>query len=146
MNRIFYTLTAITLVIIMLFSSCSKKETQQNEIPVVAVNFSLDPNSTEYLELNHVSGSVALTGGYRGIIVYRETMTDFVAYERACPYDWNVSTKAQIKVDPSGITLTCPVCNSRFNILDGSSYSGPSPYPLKRYQTTYDGTLLYIYN
>jgi nitrite reductase/ring-hydroxylating ferredoxin subunit len=130
---------------ILLLFACSKNESNPNEIPVVPVNFSIDPNSTVYMELNHIGGWLPLTGGYRGIIVYRSSLTEFKAYERACPYDWQQAS-AQVRVDTSQITISCPVCKSAFVILDGSPYHGPSPYPLKQYQTAYDGSLLYIYN
>ncbi len=130
----------------MIFSlgSC-KKENPPNEIPVVQVSISLNPNSTEYVELNVVNGWVTITGGYRGIIVFRKSFTEFMAYERACPYDWDKTT-TRLEVDSSGITTYCPSCSSKFILLDGSVYSGPSNYPMKQYQTTYDGSLLYIYN
>lgn len=137
------------LLFLFLFSAfiygCSKKEQSTNDIPVVPVNFSINPNSTEYLDLNVVNGWVTLTGGYRGIIVFRKSVSDFTAFERACPYDWQ-NSNARINVDKSGITAICPVCNSKFVLLDGSPYQGPSPYPLKQYQTSYDGVLLYIFN
>ena len=132
------------ILVISFISGCSKEE-NKNEIPVVAVNFVVNPNSTEYLELNAVNGWVAVTGGYRGIILFRKSLTEFMAYERACPYDWEM-TDARIDVESSGITTICPHCKSKFILLDGSPYSGPSPYPLKQYQTSYDGTLLYVYN
>ena len=128
----------------ILFSGCSKQQ-NKNEIPVVSVNFVINPNSTEYLDLNVVNGWVTVTGGYRGIIIFRKSLTEFMAFERACPYDWQQSD-ARVNVESSGITATCPHCKSKFILLDGSPYAGPSPYPLKQYQTNYDGSLLYIYN
>ena len=122
-----------------------KKEKQQNEVPTVAVSIALDPNSTEYLRLNSVNGWEYLTGGYRGIIVFRASTNGFMAYDRACPYDWN-QTSSRMVVDSSGITTVCPSCNSKFILIDGSPYSGPSPYPMKQYQTSFNGTTLYIYN
>ena len=123
---------------------CSKQEIK-NEIPVVPVNFVIYPNSTEYLELNGPGGSVPVTGGYRGIIIYRISMTDFVAFERACPNDWQQST-ARIEVETSGTTAVCPSCKSKFILLDGSVFQGVSHYPLKQYQTQYDGNQLHVYN
>jgi nitrite reductase/ring-hydroxylating ferredoxin subunit len=122
-----------------------KKEKQQNEIPTVAVSIALDPNSTEYLRLNSVNGWEYLTGGYRGIIVFRASTNGFMAYDRACPYDWD-KTSTRMVVDSSGITTICPSCKSKFILTDGSPYSGPSPYPMKQYQTSFNGTTLYIYN
>jgi len=137
----------LLLIGLLLFSflpQC-KKEKQQNEIPTVAVSIALDPNSTEYIRLNTVNGWEYITGGYRGIIVYRASTNGFMAYERACPYDWN-QTSSRISVDSSGITTVCPSCKSKFILTDGSPYSGPSPYPMKQYQTSYNGTTLFIYN
>jgi nitrite reductase/ring-hydroxylating ferredoxin subunit len=124
--------------------SCGEEE-ELPDIPYVYVNFSINPNSTEYLELNQPGGWIYLTGGYRGILIYRLSMTDFMAFERACPYDPNVSG-ARIEVDTSGITTFCPVCHSKYILIDGSPFEGPSHYPLKAYRTTYDGNFLYVYN
>ena len=135
----------VLLFVFVFFLPQCKKESQQNEIPVIAVSIALDPNSTEYLRLNSVNGWEYLTGGYKGIIVFRSSTNGFMAYERACPYDWGQST-ARINVDTSGITTVCPSCKSKFILLNGSPIGGPSPYPMKQYQTTYDGVTLYIYN
>lgn len=139
----FRVILLFTLVLLML-GSC-KKETPQPIIPEVLVNFSINPNSTEFLELNSPGGWVYLTGGYQGILVYRLTMTDFLAYERTCPYDPE-APGARVEMEASEITCVCPVCQSKYIILDGSPFEGPSPYLLKQYQTRYDGNILYIFN
>ena len=97
---------------VFLLPQC-KKESQQNEIPVVAVSIAITPNSTEYIQLNTVNGWVYITGGYDGIIVFRSSTDGFMAYERACPYDWEQTT-ARLVVDNSGITTECPSCKSKF--------------------------------
>jgi nitrite reductase/ring-hydroxylating ferredoxin subunit len=131
-------------LILILFNGCSKQE-NKNEIPVVAVYFVINPNSTEYRELNVVDGSVTVTGGYNGIIVFKKSLTEFMAFERACPNDWE-NTDAKVNVEASGITAICPICKSQFILTDGSPISGPSHYPLKQYQTSYDGNFLYVTN
>lgn len=135
------------LLALVLWSGCKKDEQQEpdNQIPVVPVSISLNPNSTEYIRLNVVSGWENIYGGYRGIIVYRQSINEFVAFERCCPYDWNLTT-TKIVVDTSGLTISCPNCKSQYLILDGSPYQGPSHYPLKQYQTSYSGEVLYIFN
>ena len=135
---------AILWMFFLASSGCSKEE-KKNEIPVVAVNFMINPNSTEYLELNGVGGTVTVTGGYRGIIIYRKSISEFMAFERACPYDWDVTT-ARVELEASGMTAICPSCKSRYILLDGTPYEGPTHYALKQYQTQYDGNLLYIFN
>lgn len=134
----------LLLLLAVLLPQC-KKEKQQNEIPTVAVNIAINPNSTEYLRLNSVNGWEYLTGGYRGILVFRASENGFMAYERACPYDWDL-TSTRIVVDSSGITTVCPSCKSKFILTDGTPISGPSPYPMKQYQTSYNGVTLLILN
>ena len=140
----YFKVTFLFSCLVIIFSSC-KKEEQRPEIPYVYVNFSIDPNSIEYSNLSAPGGFEYLTGGYKGILVYRLSISDFIAYERACPYDPLVQG-ARIQVDTSIITCSCPVCDSHFIITDGSPFSGPSPWPLKIYTTHFDGTLLYISN
>jgi nitrite reductase/ring-hydroxylating ferredoxin subunit len=134
------------LVAAVLISACKKdQEEQQPEIPYVYVNFAVMPNSTQYIELNSPGGYVTVTGGYRGIIIYRKTESEFMAYERACPYD-PTSDSARIQVDVSSITCTCPRCKSKYILLDGTPYEGVSRWPMKQYRTNYDGTYLYVTN
>ncbi|MEI6681312.1 MAG: hypothetical protein WCO44_01715 [Bacteroidota bacterium] len=128
----------------VMFISC-KKETTTPQIPYVSFNISLNPNGTQYLALNVVNGWETVTGGYNGILIFRKSINEFAAYERACPYDPLVSG-AQIRVDKSGITCYCPVCGSKYIMSDGTPYSGPSRYTLREYTTLYDGLMLYISN
>lgn len=132
------------LFIIFLLSGC-KKEEQAPEIPYVYVNFTLDPNSTQYLNLNVVNGTETVYGGYKGILIYRKSLTEFMAFERACPND-PTENNAQVKVEKSGITCACPVCGSKFILTDGTPYEGPSHYALKQYTAVYDGALLHVFN
>jgi len=132
-------------LILILFAAGCGKEDNHPEIPDVPVSFAIHPTSTEYNEISYIGGWIYLTGGYNGILVYRPEMTVFVAYDRACPYDFQ-ENNARIVVEDSGITCVCPVCGSKYIITDGTPFEGPSRYVLKQYQTTYDGSLLYIYN
>jgi len=132
------------LIFLTLFSSC-KKEVQQPDIPYVYVNFSLNPNSTQYIHLNSVNGWETVYGGYNGILIFRKSINEFMAYERACPNDPLVQG-AQIRVDTSSITCYCPVCGSKYILTDGSPYDGPSHWSLKPYTAFYDGSILYISN
>ncbi|MFZ4521646.1 MAG: hypothetical protein ACOYNC_08070 [Bacteroidales bacterium] len=129
---------------IMLVISC-KKEEQAPEIPYIYVNFNLNPNGTQYINLNVVNGWETVSGGYNGILIFRKSVNEFSAFERACPNDPS-KAGAQIRVDLSGITCYCPVCGSKFIMVDGTPYEGPSHFPLKQYTTYYDGAMLYISN
>lgn len=133
------------LLLTALFSCKKTTEEQQPEIPFVMVNFVIMPNSTQYIELNQPGGVVTVTGGYRGIIIYRKTENEFMAYERACAYD-PTADSARVQIESSGITCVCPKCKSKYILLDGSPFEGVSRWPLKQYRTNYDGTYLYITN
>ena len=135
---------ALLLCMIMLPQSSCQKEAYPN-IPNVYVNMYLDISSTLYVELATVGGYVYLTGGYRGLIVYRSSNEQFVAFERCCPYDADLSS-AVVKVDPSGLTMTDSTCMSTYLILDGSVVSGPATMPLKQYNTSFNGDDLHIFN
>ena len=136
---------ALLFTLLLPVGSSCKKEHEQPQIPYVYVNFSINPNSTEHQGLNVVNGWETVTGGYRGIVLFRKSQDEFMAYERTCPNDPG-EDGARISVEASGITAQCPVCGSKYILLDGSTYEGPSHYPLKQYQTNYDGSLLYVYN
>ena len=138
-------LWCIPVLLLVLMNTSCENETSRPEIPDVLVSFVIDPNSTTYLELNHPGGWAYLTGGYNGILVYRSTSTEFMAYDRACPWDFQ-DQNARLNVEASGITCVCPVCGSKYVMTDGTPFEGPSRIMLKPYQTTYDGILLYVYN
>jgi len=128
---------------LLLFSFCKKEE--HPTIPNVYVDFYVDVSSTIYIELNTIGGWVYLTGGYKGILVYRNSVEDFVAFERTCPYDPD-DDDAIIEVESSGLTVIDSCCMSRYLIIDGSVVNGPSTIPLKQYRTTFDGNMLHVFN
>jgi nitrite reductase/ring-hydroxylating ferredoxin subunit len=141
-NKLKYLLFSIC-VIICLFLACKKQN--KNPIPESYVSFYLNISSTLYLNLTSVGGWENITGGYKGIVVYRKSSDEFVAFERACPHDWEIDS-AYVSVDPSGLILKCKSCSSEFLILDGSIVQGPSSLPLKQYKTDFDGQTLHVYN
>jgi nitrite reductase/ring-hydroxylating ferredoxin subunit len=136
----------ILLIIFVLFSSsyfaCSKDNSET--IPYVYVNFYIQPNSTLYQKLNSIGGWEYLTGGYNGIIVYRQSQDVFTAFDRACPYDYK--NGCRITVESSYTTAIDSCCASRFLIYDGSPFQGPATVSLKQYKAYYDGNYLHISN
>ena len=124
-------------------SSCKKDDNQW--IPNVYVNFQINPNSTEFLDLNLIGGYAYVTGGVKGIIIYRLDMETFMAYDRACPFDYDVAGSTML-VDTSGLILVDTLCGSSFIITDGSVIKGPAQRGLKQYRTHYNGDYLHIYN
>ena len=109
------------------------------------MNFYINVVSTQYQGLSAVGGSVYVTGGVRGIIIYRRSSDEFLAYDRDCPYQPS-NTCALIHVDKSAVTATDSCCGSQFLLLDGSIVKGPATIMLKQYQTSFDGTTLHVFS
>jgi hypothetical protein len=137
------------------FSGCGKNELPP-DLPEFRINVTIEPNSTLYQPLNVVGGWMYL--GYsegidppsRGVIVYRWTTDQFIAFERTPPYEWNkccdqgICTHLIVDNYYPFVFDTCT--QSKFLLIDGSVVEGPSTYPLIKYQAQFDGNLLYIYN
>lgn len=140
-----------SILLIIFFASCQKEA--YTPLPYVDVNIQLLPNSTQYIDINTIGGFVYITANYpsRGIIVYRLTDSEFLAFERTCPHDPDACCTgnqcSRLVVDQSRLTISdASCCKSVYLILDGSNVSGPSQYRLKQYHTSYDGTVLHIYD
>ena len=133
-------------VFVSIIYSCKKdKKNQNNPVPNVAVSIDIYPNDPQFASTIGVPGGwVYVTGGNKGIIIYRKSNTDFVAIERTCTYDPN--TNSLVKVQSDNTTIKDTVCGSKFHIFDGGVLGGPASQGLKVYGTTYDGTTLHIYN
>lgn len=152
--------TAVLLVLTgLFFNSCGKKENINPNIPNVNIHLSIDPNSTLFLELNSVGGwiyldevpGVDIRYPSRGIIVYREDMTLFKAYERqppntpfqCCDAKQNC-TKLIVGNNYPFAKDTCT--GTMYSMFDGTIFTGVGQYSLIQYNAYYDGALLHISN
>jgi nitrite reductase/ring-hydroxylating ferredoxin subunit len=144
--RFFFFLTATVLVLV----SCNRKE--NDVIPDTYVNFTLDLNDPEFVNLNTLFGSAFIdqytnnwgikSAGFNenGIIIFAGP-DEFYAYDRTCPHDYavnNLSVKVNI-VDM--IYAECPKCKTRYALTNFGTPTSDSigRYPLKNYKTSYDG-------
>lgn len=144
----------IIIVCCALLNSCNKES--NGRLPLPPVNISIDPNSTIYQEINIAGGWMYLdeTNNVlppsRGIIVYRLSEDQFVAFERTPPFKPDSCCNAAktictaLIVDYPYVLDTCT--NSKYLILDGSQVSGPSNISLGMYVTEFYMGLLYIHN
>ncbi len=108
-------------------------------------NVNYDP---EYRSLTAVFGAMNFTGGVGGVLVLRvqasEGIDDFVAFDRACPYEASPDCKVKWdKNDP--FYANCLCCKSKFNLINNSVESGPSEYPLYMYTCDYVGGNIHVY-
>ena len=133
----------VSLVIILSVISC-KKDTD-NGIPITAVDIYLYTNNPSFVNLYAIGGWAYISGGVRGILVYRKSSSEFMAYDRNCTYQPSQPCATGV-VDATNSLFVDTCCLSKFSMYDGSVTQGPAVLPLKAYQTTYDGNVLHIYN
>ena len=140
--------SSILLLILMVLPSlnCSKPNPVDELIPYVYVNFTIDPTSIQYNNLNIVGNYTYVTGGYRGIILYHASPGEFKAYDRTSTYNYPNPYECRIMVDETGLIAVDTCSNSKYILLDGSPYEGPATLSLKQYRAQYDGYQLHVYN
>ena len=124
-----------------------------------------DPSTNLYHDLNFVSEWVYLTADIestsRGIIVYRQSETEFLAYDRLPPNYPDACTDShgnttRLVVDFPFVVDRCN--NAYYNILNGQIFIAEPDkipvfetdeqmiYPLIQYHTQFDGHKLTVYN
>ena len=131
----------ILIFIFVFLLSCDK---EHERIPYVYVNIQKSLDDPELNSLLIPGNFVYITGGVNGIILYRLSNDEFLAWERTCPYV--PSNNCKISVDETNVFCECPCCESKYIIMDGTAYEGPSTYSIKGYQTYFDGLDIRIYN
>lgn len=140
------TLKSIFLLLFpfLLLFSCDKDK--ENQIPDVPVDIYINTNKPSYSDLQTTGGWVYITGGSKGIIVYRFSANDFKAYDRHCTHRPSENC-GRAQVDSSEIKVHCRPCSgSEYSIGDGSVLKGPASRPLRQYGTEFDGNVVHIYN
>jgi len=93
-----------------------------------------------------VGGYAYVSGGSKGIVVYRFSIDEFVALDRHSPVN-DASCASPLETDANNFLQLNDLCSgATFSLLDGSPMSG-SDVGLRRYITEYDGNMmLRIYN
>ena len=133
----------LSCLAIVFFTACKKEN--QSGVPYTGVDISINVNNPAYVDIQVPGGWLYLTGGSLGIIVYRKTLDEFVALDRHCPYQ--PEALCRVVVDDSEVMARdTACCHSAFLIMDGSVTEGPATLGLQRYNTSFNGTVLRIYN
>ncbi len=128
---------------IMFFSSCGKENF--HPVPNVMVDIRINIENPSYAALNTVGNSVSVSGGYRGIIIYRVGLNEFTAFDRSCPHHpWEQC--AVVNGQLGQPFAKCDCCQTTYQLLDGSKFSGPSLFPLRAYRVTFLHPFLSINN
>tara|TARA_B100001250_G_scaffold380313_1_gene371663 strand:+ start:208 stop:630 length:423 start_codon:yes stop_codon:yes gene_type:complete len=140
MNRWTQILFPFLLVII----SCNTDD----DFPDVYINESIYITGPEYLGVyNNLWAYKTEPGGVGGLIIVQGMNNEFIAYDQACTLEANSECIVSGETNAVDVILSCKdCCNSKFVINDGSVIEGPANRALKRYNTYFDGTILYVTN
>ena len=155
----------LILIVLLTFLLGCKQFPENPNRPVLPAPITIYPNTYQYHDLNFVSGWLYITSDVestsRGIIVYRQSDTEFLAYDRMPPNEPDACTDSQgnttrLVVDFPFVVDRCN--NAYYNILNGQLIvrepdmipdfptDGTMVYPLIQYHTTFDGSKLVISN
>ena len=127
-------LVILNLSLLFFWSACRDGDDQQ--IPLVPVDITLNLDLPTYNVLNSVGSHVYIFGGSNGIVVYNLDGTEFIALDRHCPFQ--LDNFDQVSVDSTNIILVDPACGSRFSLIDGALIEGPAATNLQRYNTSFN--------
>lgn len=124
------------IIILILFISFLSCDDTQSKIPAVFVEFSVDLNDPQYNQITIPGGYVYVTGGYGGILIYHSFDDEYLAFDRACPYDPDCGKLFVAKSLFNTVDSTC--CKSEFSLLTGGNATkGPASFPMKQYRCIY---------
>lgn len=137
------------LAIIPFIFGCNRNE--RHPVPYYQFDININLNLPSYNPLLGVGGWAYVNGiGSRGVIVYRRSVGEFVAFDRHAPSDPEGVCQSSLITNPDNFfILEDPCSGGRFSLLDGSptSESDYTDWGLRSYLTYYDGgATLRIYN
>lgn len=139
----------VQLILFLMFfgtlAGCKKNKI--HPVPDIPFDITIDINLPSYNALIGVGGYAYVNGGSRGLIVYRRSIEEFVAFDRHSPADPDAVCPEPLYPDPDNFLVLVDSCsNATFSLYDGSPISG-SEFGLRQYQTSYNGSnLVRIYN
>lgn len=135
----------LILLFALLFYGCKKDNNNNNAVPNTLVDIYIYTNNPSFVNISVVGGWTYVTGGVRGILIYRKSQNEFMTFDRNCTYDASQAC-ATVHVESNNILAKDTCCQSTYSIYDGSVTQGPAGLPLKMYNNTFDGNVLHIYN
>ncbi len=126
------------------FNGCVKNN---NIVPYVPVDLYINISLPSYSSLNAIGGWTYISGGSKGIILYRQTTDLFAAYDRHCTYNAD-NTCGNAQVDSTNTFVECACDGSHYQLYDGTVIQGPAAYSLKTYRTSYDlmSNTIHVFN
>lgn len=114
MKKFFFTIVTVSFLI-----GCTTDSQNNDLLPFITVNQTIDLNLPAYINLQVPGGWAYAPGGHKGIVIYNINGNQFKAFERACPH-LSLSACSQMVVE-NNLRIKCVCDDSEFNILNGAS-------------------------
>lgn len=124
----------ISFLFIFLFFLGCESDDQNNLLPYVLVNETINLSNPEFIDLQVPGGSAYAKGGIKGIVIYNLNGSSYKAYERSCP-QIAPSPCSQMTIEKS-LKMKCPCDQSEFNILNGTPLTPNINYVAREYKVT----------
>ena len=133
--------------------SCNNNQNQDDPIPLVAVDKYINVTFPGYINLQIPGGWVVEPGGVKGLFIMKNFTSEYLCFDLNCSYH-PLDACSKLTVDSSGLFFKCgkydssvwkPCCGSEFS-YDGIPAKAPATRVLRKYNCTFDGTLLHIFN
>lgn len=135
-----------SLVLIFLTSTSSCNKNRRHPVPSIPFDITININLPSYSNLTGVGGYAYVQGGSKGIIVYRRSTYEFVAFDRHSPANDGTCEDPLVTNDDNFLQMDDLCTGATFSLYDGSPLSG-SDFGLRMYVTAFDGNSdLRIYN
>lgn len=138
-------IATFVFIISSIFSSCAEEEPKI--IPDVYVRFSINLSLPQFNSLTVQGNSIIYPNeGYdnNGVIIFRYTQDDFLAFDATCPQHITRSTAILLNDEETLGTAICPHCETTYSFFNfGQANKG---YPLKRYQAILSGGYVHVNN
>lgn len=130
-------------------SACNRNN--RHPVPYFQFDVTINLNLPSYSPLMGVGGWAYLDNvGSRGVIIYRSSSNQFVAFDRHSPADEAANCPSPLYPDEDNFFILRDDCNDAlFSLLDGSPWNDSqyTDWGLRAYQTHFDGgTNLRVYN
>lgn len=128
------------LLTLVIFSGCRKE--RNHPVPSIPFDFQIDLSLPSYQPLTGTGGWAYVNGGLKGIIVYRRSFDEFVAWERQSPTDPEGACSTGLTPNEDNfLQLDDPCSDATFSMYDGSPMAN-SEWGLRGYRCQWDGSNL----
>lgn len=132
--------------ILFILASCTKSG--NHPVPYQQFDIDININLPSYSDLLGVGGWAYANGGVKGIVIYRRSADEFVAFDRMATTDNAIDCATGLETDDDNfLILNDPCSDAQYSLFDGSIIAGGVEFGLRQYQTAYNGSYtLRIFN